>query len=171
MMSERLYGVVAFILLIAIISGVVFLRINDQKLQKILAPYPTGNMQTDKQLNDSITSAMITGASFSRTNSALAKKTDANGWTPLHWAAAGDHMSIVKVLLSQRVDVNAQDKNGWTPLHWAASKGYADVVKLLLARNADVSIQDAIGMTPFKLAEQSGQKETADLISQHGGMD
>ena len=78
---------------------------------------------------------------------------------------------MVKLLLAQKADVNAQDKNGSTPLHWAAAGGLPDMAELLFTYNADVNIQDTKGRTTLKIAEESGQREMALLISQHGGLD
>lgn len=170
-MSERLYGVVVVILLIAIAAAAVTIYLSDKKIDQLLTQYPTGNSETDKLLSDGINSAMLTAASLSKSKPTLSMKTDANGWTPLHWAAARNHVKMAKLLLALRVDVNTPDKNGWTPLHWTASHGCTDVAKLLILHNADVNLADEKGLTPVKLAEQNGQKETAVFLSQHGGMD
>ena len=57
--------------------------------------------------------------------------TDNNGETPLHRAAAGGHMDIVKLLVASGADVNAKTNRGGTPLHSAAFNGHKDVVQLL----------------------------------------
>lgn len=36
--------------------------------------------------------------------------------TPLHWAAAGENLSIVQLLLTYEPEVDAKDESGWTPL-------------------------------------------------------
>jgi ankyrin repeat protein len=61
---------------------------------------------------------------------------DNDGGTPLSWAAAYGHETVVKLLLATHgVEPNSKDtKYGQTPLYWAASKGYSDVVKLLLEK-------------------------------------
>ena len=170
-MSERLYGVVACITLIVIVLAIATLRINDGKVEQVLRSYPTGNAAADQQLSDSITPLMVTSANLSKSKTALVKKTDANGLTPLHWAVARNHANMVKLLLAQKADVNAQDKNGSTPLHWAAAGGLPDMAELLFTYNADVNIQDTKGRTALKIAEESGQREMALFISQHGGLD
>ncbi|VDI75510.1 Hypothetical predicted protein [Mytilus galloprovincialis] len=59
--------------------------------------------------------------------------------TPLHAAAEGGFINIVKLLLERAdIDPNKENKlNGNTPLHSAASCGNLDIVELLLER-ADI---------------------------------
>ena len=47
-----------------------------------------------------------------------------DGVTPLHAAAASGSEKAMKVLLEQRVDVNACNRLQQTPLHLAALKGH-----------------------------------------------
>lgn len=44
---------------------------------------------------------------------------DANGNTPLHWAALRGHLSVVDVLLEHGADVNIRDRMNRTPLDLA----------------------------------------------------
>jgi ankyrin repeat protein len=41
------------------------------------------------------------------------------GWTPLHWAAAGGHVEVVKLLLSKGEDDTIRDKQGHYAMYWA----------------------------------------------------
>ena len=58
---------------------------------------------------------------------------DKYGQTPLHLAANGGHVDIVKLFLDKGTDINAMDNNGLTPLDYATKKKYSDVMKLLKA--------------------------------------
>jgi ankyrin repeat protein len=50
--------------------------------------------------------------------------TDANGWTLLHHAAANDHLSVVRYLVSElAVDIHAKNKDGLKPLMLAHDQG------------------------------------------------
>ncbi len=42
-----------------------------------------------------------------------------DGWTALHWAAAGGHADIARLLLSRGADVYACDRRGYAPWYWA----------------------------------------------------
>ena len=65
---------------------------------------------------------------------------DEYGRTPLAWAAACGHDSMVKVLL-KRADVDADSKDRYerTPLAQAAEYGHEAVVRLLIERD-DVNV-------------------------------
>ena len=57
-----------------------------------------------------------------------------SGWTPLHFAAAGDaSRALVPLLLAAGADVRATNANGDTPLHDAADSGNAAAARLLLS--------------------------------------
>jgi len=61
--------------------------------------------------------------------------------TPLHFAADKGHLDVVKYLVNQKTDINAQ-ANGYspgTPLHLASQNGHLDVVEYLVNRNADAN--------------------------------
>ncbi len=84
----------------------------------------------------------------------LAAARDADGRTPLHWAAraATPSLEIMTLLLDRGAGVNAPDNNGIVPLHSAASRGQAEATALLLARGADPNIQDKARNTPLGMA-------------------
>lgn len=44
---------------------------------------------------------------------------DAEGWTPLHYAADRGHAGVVRLLLEEGANVNARDTSKRTPLHLA----------------------------------------------------
>lgn len=96
-----------------------------------------------------------------------------NDWTALHIAAVDGYLEESKLLLSRKANPNAKGKCDATPLHLAAGRGYKEVVELLLANGAEVNAVITIpkegSMTPLGMALFGKQKETADIIRQHGG--
>lgn len=67
---------------------------------------------------------------------------DSDGVPALMWAAEGDHIDIVRLLLDEGADVNAKKtKNGTTVLMETAEEGNTEVVKLLLDRGAKVNVK------------------------------
>ena len=63
--------------------------------------------------------------------------TAADGTTALYWAARGDHLPIVRLLLRAGARVDAADRYGITPLALAAINGSAPVVSALLEAGAN----------------------------------
>jgi ankyrin repeat protein len=62
---------------------------------------------------------------------------NAQGWTPLHVAAAGGDPAVVALLLKCGADVHAQSHIGTTPLDNATTRGGRKaVIDLLLAHGA-----------------------------------
>ena len=78
-------------------------------------------------------------ARFLLDNQADLELRDTLGRTPLHWAAMNGHKSMVELLLSKGVDVNARiQSDNWVPssgntaLHLAADAGYRNEAALVL---------------------------------------
>eukprot|EP00466_Bigelowiella_natans_P001009 jgi/Bigna1/88462/estExt_fgenesh1_pg.C_320078 len=67
--------------------------------------------------------------------------------TPMHWACAGGHVDVAKILLENGADLGALDSKGNTPLHYATGYGQPDAAKLLLDAGVDVSVKNANGKT------------------------
>ena len=75
-------------------------------------------------------------------NSALASKLDAYGYTALHYAAQHNHVRIVIFLLSKGCPPDANGC-GATPLHRASYSGSLESCELLLKAGADVNAIDS----------------------------
>ncbi len=72
--------------------------------------------------------------------------------TPLHSAVAGSHLAIVKLLLDNGANPNAEQIAGIRPLHAAAHKGESEIVELLLKNGADPNARNEEGKTAADLA-------------------
>jgi ankyrin repeat protein len=75
--------------------------------------------------------------------------TDANGRTPLHYAARCDCERAVEALLDAGARVNDLDTNGWSPLHFAAASGNQAVLRALVAAGAVVNARSSDVGTPL----------------------
>ncbi|MGY8713552.1 MAG: ankyrin repeat domain-containing protein, partial [Verrucomicrobiia bacterium] len=94
---------------------------------------------------------------------------DANGLTPLGWAAVNDTpFEIAKFLIDKGANVNARDLIENTPLHDAAGAGHREIVALLNSKGADLNARNKDGETPIDLAAE-WQQETVDLLRKLGG--
>lgn len=82
---------------------------------------------------------------------------DPDGWTPLHYAAAGGSRAIVTLLLARGVRVDARAPNGRTPLMMAAGFAAEEVVDDLLRAGADPAARDSQGTGAADFARHGGR--------------
>jgi ankyrin repeat protein len=90
--------------------------------------------------------------------------------TPLHSAAAGRHVGIVKALLEHGADVNAVQQDGFAPIHGAAQNGQEEMVLLLLSYGADIDARGANGQSALNIAEAEGHDVVAELLRRQGAL-
>lgn len=94
----------------------------------------------------------------------LARQADANaaeadGTTPLHWAAEHDDLELTAALLAAGARARVVNRYGVTPLHVAATAGNAVLIERLLGAGADVNAALPGGETPLMLAARTGRPE------------
>ena len=83
---------------------------------------------------------------------------------PLHSAAAGRSIEIMRMLLEGGADPNQKQNQGWTVLHSAAQHGDVEMAGLLLRHGADVHSKSENGQTALDLARAGGHAEVASLL-------
>ncbi len=83
---------------------------------------------------------------------------------PLHSAAAGHNLVIVRLLLEHGAPPNAPQQLGWTALHEAAQQGDAAMLNLLLKHGADPSAKNDDGVTALQLATEKGHTEISRVL-------
>jgi Ankyrin repeats (many copies)/Ankyrin repeats (3 copies) len=102
------------------------------------------------------------------------------GDTPLHLAAAGYRMEIVRTLLAAGADVNAAaNHRRSTPLHYAAdgyingpawdAKRQVKTIQCLLAAGADLQAQDKNGATALHRAVRTRSAAAVSSLLKAGG--
>lgn len=84
---------------------------------------------------------------------------------PIHAATAGNHLSIVRLLLQSGADPNAVQQDSFRPLHSAAQNGNLAMARLLLEHGADPTLPDAKGQLPRELAEETENPQLIALLS------
>lgn len=93
-------------------------------------------------------------------------KTDGTG--ELLKAAEKGDIKVLRKVLEQKVDINAQDANKRTALMIATYNQDAEAAKLLIEAGADVNIQDSMQNTPFLYAGAEGYLDILKLTIQAG---
>ena len=91
-----------------------------------------------------------------------------NGATPLMYAIANNNNEIVKELLSQGANVNAQEQDGLTALMLAVTGKNVEGVKALLDKGADVNLRTGNGGTALAAAKKLNIQEIIDLLIKAG---
>ncbi len=137
------------------------------KVIQVLLASPKTNVETRNAKDESpLMLAAIKGQQDVVTR-LIARDADINkpGWTPLHYAASGGHVAIMKQLLDNYAFIDAQSPNGTTPLMMAAMYGSTEAVKLLLDEGADVFMRNDKNMTASDFAQRAKRPDAAALIS------
>jgi uncharacterized protein len=93
---------------------------------------------------------------------------DADGTTPLHWAAHQNDLAAVQRLITQGADVNAKNDYGATPMSEAAVSGSAALLEALLKAGANVESPNADGQTALMVVARTGSVEAARVLLTHG---
>jgi len=97
----------------------------------------------------------------------IARDADVNkpGWTPLHYAATGGHIAIIRLLLDNHAYIDAASPNGSTPLMMAARYGTDEAVKLLLGAGADPVLKNSLGLSAIDFARQVQREDIVQVIA------
>ena len=94
---------------------------------------------------------------------------DSFGGTALHAAMFQKNMEIVKLLLQNHFDINAQGtQNGYTPLHDAVWANNLDAIKLLLDGGAKTNLKGRDGLTPYGKAKKEGKADIVQYFEYRG---
>jgi len=88
---------------------------------------------------------------------------NANGWTPLHFAAQANCAECVEILIDAGAAVDPEDRDGNTPLFRAVfnSRGQGAIISVLLAAGADPSHENRHGVSPRSLAQTIANYDVA----------
>ena len=90
--------------------------------------------------------------------------------TPMHAAASGGHVNILRLLQGHGADVGIRNKYGETPLHGASWSGKLDAGRCLLDLGADINARNDDGWTPLFHAVFHGHTEFARMLIIRGAV-
>ena len=84
------------------------------------------------------------------TGQATARDVTVHGTTLLHLASKISDLHLIRLLIREGGDVNAQNEDGHTPLHWAMNRGgNYEATRLLIENGADLANHAVDGRTPL----------------------
>jgi hypothetical protein len=126
------------------------------------SPPPGGGLLAAVKAGDlaKVRALLVSGAS--------PKVKDADGMTPLHYAAFRGDVEMGQALLAAGAEVDAADSIGMTPLHAAAFDGRDKFAALLLSKGAAANARDRAGMTPLHYAAANGREAAVRLLLAKG---
>ncbi|XP_045776583.1 ankycorbin isoform X2 [Maniola jurtina] len=94
---------------------------------------------------------------------------DADGRTPLLWAASAGSAAAVLALHQAGASVDDADRDGLTALHCAAARGHTEALETLVGLcGARVDVADSHGCTPLHYAAALGHADATSALLIHG---
>ncbi|TRY55471.1 hypothetical protein DNTS_032268 [Danionella cerebrum] len=91
---------------------------------------------------------------------------DENGACPLHYAAAGGNLDIIRLIATVvgPEEMNTQDDQGRTPLHWAVEQDKQQSCTLLLDLGVDPNILNNALIAPLHLAVSKQHNHLVEVL-------
>ncbi|XP_060078192.1 uncharacterized protein LOC132557690 isoform X2 [Ylistrum balloti] len=137
----------------------------------------TGKVDLDKQNKAGYTPTMLATLAYPQTERQqevvhrlftmgnINARASKDGQTALMLAVSQGRTEMVKLLLQNGANVNAQDNEGSTAMMVGCEHGYTEIVKLLMAQpDYDPSLADNDGSTPLSIAMEAGHKDIGVLL-------
>lgn len=137
------------------------------KAARILIDWPKTDVNKLNSQGESVLMLVALKGQLELANNLIKKGADVNktGWTPLHYAASGGHVSLISLLLENSAYIDAESPNGSTPLMLAAMYGTEASVKLLLQEGADPKIKNQQGLTALDFAQRGKRPDSLEAIA------
>lgn len=133
------------------------------KDQELLQAVKTEDLMTVQRLLQRPGKAKLLGAA-KRVNVNIQ---DADGLSPLHFAALSGNKELISILLEAQAAVDIKDNKGMRPLHYAAWQGKTEPMKMLLKAGSSVNGPSEEGQIPLHLSSQHGHYDGTEMLLQH----
>ncbi|XP_021373443.1 uncharacterized protein LOC110463285 isoform X2 [Mizuhopecten yessoensis] len=137
----------------------------------------TGKVDLDKQNKAGYTPTMLATLAYTQTERQqevvhrlftmgdINARASKDGQTALMLAVSQGRTEMVKLLLENGANVNAQDNEGSTSMMVGCEHGYTEIVKLLMSQpDYDPALADNDGSTPLSIAMEAGHKDIGVLL-------
>jgi len=136
------------------------------KVAQLLASWPKVKTEVRNDKDESVLMLSALKGYLSLVKQLVENDADVNktGWTPLHYAASGGHVSVIEFLLENSAYIDAESPNGSTPLMMAAMYGSPESVKVLIQAGADLNIKNQLGLTALDFAVRGNRQNAKELI-------
>lgn len=105
---------------------------------------------------ENVYKSLVRGQSANTSNSA--------GQTALMYAAMGNHVEVIEVLVQNKGNVRLKDREGRTPLFWASAAGHVEAVEALLKFGAPPNDIDRQGTSALMIASRRGYEDVVRLL-------
>ncbi|XP_046567997.1 ankyrin repeat and KH domain-containing protein mask-like [Haliotis rubra] len=97
---------------------------------------------------------------------------DVHGYNILHLGSHGEHVEVLKYVLSQDTeDINSRANDNKTPVMVAGRRGHKDVVELLVKKGANLTLRDARSDNILHLACRGGHVGVVEYVLSQGIVD
>lgn len=135
-----------------------------QTNKQTLDAFAASNELADKHTHPE--SLLSLSSKNSSTKTRVQIQSESSGESRLHRAALKGDIREMRVLIMQKVDINARDRYGETPLHIASRAGQESAVELLLQYKANVIAANKEGQIALELAKTAGHTKAIRLLSE-----
>lgn len=136
------------------------------KAARVIAQWPQTRVEARNATDESALMLAALNGDLELCQLLIARNADVNktGWTPLHYAATGGHLDVMRLLLDEHAYIDAESPNRTTPLMMAAMYGTPAAVKTLLEAGADPMLKNIQSLSALDFALRASREDSAEII-------
>jgi hypothetical protein len=110
------------------------------------------------------TAAIAAALNGGATIDSLDTQTTGSGRRALNYAALGNRVAAVRLLLARGASINLANRTGFTPVLHAVEGGANGALAVLIEAGADITLATAGGVTPLAMAQRRGNQAAVKLL-------